>query len=273
MCRWLAYSGAPLLLEELLFKTEHSLIDQSLTSAMGAETTNGDGFGVGWYGNQPTPGLYRDIQPAWNNENLRDLAAQIESRLFLAHVRAATSGVQQSNCHPFRHGRWLFVHNGLINELSRFKRALVMAVAPELFNHIKGTTDSELMFYLALTLGLDQDALPALERMAGLVDELGRQHGVVHPLQMTLGISDGQRLIGVRYSSERSSRTLFLSRNTEALRDVHPDLRRFSDDARAIVSEPLSNLSDEWQEIPECTAVIVQEGQMTTHDFTPKPPS
>src|SRR5215216_1828041 len=50
MCRWLAYSGSPILLEELLYKPEHSLIDQSLHSRLGVETTNGDGFGVGWYG-------------------------------------------------------------------------------------------------------------------------------------------------------------------------------------------------------------------------------
>ena len=56
MCRWLAYSGSPVLLEELLIKPTHSLIDQSLHSRLGAETTNGDGFGVGWFGEEPEPG-------------------------------------------------------------------------------------------------------------------------------------------------------------------------------------------------------------------------
>ena len=56
MCRWLAYSGSPLALEQLLYAPEHSLIVQSLHSQLGAEETNGDGFGVGWYGEQPTPG-------------------------------------------------------------------------------------------------------------------------------------------------------------------------------------------------------------------------
>ena len=53
MCRWLAYSGSPLLIEEFLLKPKHSLIDQSLHSTLGAETTNGDGFGIGWYGTGP----------------------------------------------------------------------------------------------------------------------------------------------------------------------------------------------------------------------------
>jgi len=114
MCRWNAYFGRPLLIDELLYRPKHGLIDQSLHSRMGAETTNGDGFGLGWYGagDGGIPGRYRSVSPAWNDANLRDLAGHIESPLFLAHIRA-TSGtpVQQTNCHPFRHGRWLFVHN------------------------------------------------------------------------------------------------------------------------------------------------------------------
>src|SRR3712207_7406098 len=112
MCRWLAYSGSPILLEELLYKPDHSLIDQSLHARMGVETTNGDGFGVGWYSarDRSRPGRYRNVNPAWNDANLRDLAQHIESPLFLAHIRATTgTPVQQTNCHPFRHGRWLFV--------------------------------------------------------------------------------------------------------------------------------------------------------------------
>jgi predicted glutamine amidotransferase len=58
MCRWLAYSGSPVLLEEILIKPTHSLIDQSLHSTLGAETTNGDGFGLGWYGTGEGPGVY-----------------------------------------------------------------------------------------------------------------------------------------------------------------------------------------------------------------------
>ena len=49
MCRWLAYSGSPIRLEELLVKRDRSLIDQILHSREGATPTNGDGFGVGWY--------------------------------------------------------------------------------------------------------------------------------------------------------------------------------------------------------------------------------
>ena len=142
MCRWMAWHGQPVLIEELLFKPRHSLIDQSLHSRMGAETTNGDGFGLGWYGAGEGPGMYHSVSPAWGDANLRDLAGHIESPLFLAHVRA-TSGtaVQQTNCHPYRHGRWLFVHNGLINDFHTVRRELMLAVDPTLYANIQGSTD------------------------------------------------------------------------------------------------------------------------------------
>ena len=118
MCRWLAYSGSPVLLEELLYTPKHSLIDQSLHSTMGAETTNGDGFGVGWYGAQETPGTFHSTEPIWNDRNMRNLAAHLESGLVFAHIRASSgTPVQLTNCHPFRHGRWLWMHNGVIARL------------------------------------------------------------------------------------------------------------------------------------------------------------
>ena len=83
MCRWLAYSGSPILMEELLLKPAHSLIDQSLHSRLGATTTNGDGFGMGWYGVGDTPGVYHSVEPAWNDRNLKDLSKHIVSPWYL----------------------------------------------------------------------------------------------------------------------------------------------------------------------------------------------
>src|SRR5438093_8176505 len=130
VCRWLAYSGSPIRLEELLVKRDRSLIDQSLHSRQGATTTNGDGFGVGWYEEGEPPRVYRSVHPAWNDRNLRELAAGISSPLFFAHIRASTGGaIQETNVHPFRHGRWLWMHNGLIREFPRVQRELQMQVA------------------------------------------------------------------------------------------------------------------------------------------------
>src|SRR3954465_10447881 len=142
MCRWMAWHGQPVLIEELLFRTQHGIVDQSLHSRMGAELTNGDGVGVGWYGAGDGPGVYHSVAPAWGDANLRELAAHVESPLFLVHVRAAIgSPVQQTNCHPFRHGRWLFVHNGYIGGFRTLRRELALAVDPDLFADIQGSTD------------------------------------------------------------------------------------------------------------------------------------
>jgi predicted glutamine amidotransferase len=275
MCRWLAYHGVPLHLEELILRPQHSLIDQSLHSERGAETTNGDGFGVGWYGDRPVPGVFHSIHPAWNDRNLRDLVEHMASPLFLAHVRAATSGpIQESNCHPYRYRRWLFVHNGMIREHHLVRRDLLLEVDHSFFADIEGTTDSELMFYLALTFGLEDDPFPALERMAGLVEEVGRRHGVEYPLQMSLGLADGERLYAVRYSSEGKSRTLFHSGNVAAVKRLHPErprLQRLPDEVVAVVSEPLSEISELWVEIPESTALIAEAGEVEQRPFTPTP--
>jgi predicted glutamine amidotransferase len=279
MCRWLAYSGAPIALGRLVLDPEHSLIDQSLSSREGVATTNGDGFGIGWYDYNGRPGLYKDTQPAWNDLNLRDLCEHVRSRMFLAHVRAATAtlGIQRSNCHPFRHGRWLFMHNGEIIGFHRLRRELLFAVDPKLFPLITGTTDSELMFHLALTFGMDGDVVGGVARMAGFIEEVGRRNGVEDPLQMTLGVSDGERLYAFRYSSCGWSRSLFHSHSMAHLRELAEDefdkrLEGFSGDARAIVSEPLSDLATPWQEIPEASFVVIEGGEVTREPFAPRAP-
>src|SRR4029450_2798262 len=182
MCRWLSYSGSPVLLQELLYGPKNSLIVQSLHSRLGAEETNGDGFGVGWYGAQETPAVFRSIEPAWNDRNLREIADHVTATTVFAHIRASTgSPVQQTNCHPFRHGRWLWMHNGVIYEYQAVKRDLVLAVDPDLYPEIEGTTDPEMLFHLALTFGLKENPPAALERAIGLVESLGREHGVEYP--------------------------------------------------------------------------------------------
>ena len=278
MCRWNAYFGQPLLMDELLFRTEHSLIEQSLRSRMGVDTTNGDGFGLGWYrdGARDDPARYRSVTPAWGDANLRDLASHVESPLFLAHVRATTgTPVQQTNCHPFRHGRWLFVHNGLIEDFQAMRRDLLYAVDPALFDGILGSTDSEALFYLALTFGLEDDPLGAVEKAVGFIEVTAREHGVENPIEMTLGFSDGEQLYAVRYSSARRSPTLFVSEEVESLRALHPDNERFQRMAaedRVIVSEPVSDLPGAWREVPESTALIIKEGPDEERPFRPKAP-
>lgn len=265
MCRWLAYTGEPLQPSRLILETKHSLVAQSLNSPLGAETVNGDGFGFGWYPANPrhgnTPGVFRSTEPAWNDQNLRELTQAIESPLFLSHVRAAAGPpIQQTNCHPFRHDNWLFMHNGYIHGFGTLKRDLTFAVDPSLYTGIRGTTDSEVLFHLALTLGLTDDPIGAMGRAIRAVESAGRDHGVDFPMQGTIAVSDGATLWAFRYSSEGRSRSLFHSADMETLTAMYPDaeqLRGFGHRARVVVSEPLTDLPGVFIEVPESTAATL----------------
>jgi len=274
MCRWLAYSGSPIRLEELLLKRDHSLIDQSLHSRMGATTTNGDGFGVGWYdGDGEPPRVYHSTHPAWNDRNLKELAAGIKSPLFFAHIRASTgSAIQETNTHPFRYGKWLWMHNGLIRDFRTVHRALVNRIDDPLFNSIEGTTDSEVMFYLALTFGLQSDPVAAVEEMVGFVEKTGHDHDIEQPIQMTIATTDGESIWAFRYSSEGDSRSLWFSTRMDELKLLYPalhELEGLSDETRVVVSEPLGDLPGVWNEAPESHYGVVRPGADKLAPFAP----
>ena len=277
MCRWLAYSGSPILLSEVLYGGANSLIDQSLHSRLGAETTNGDGFGVGWYGRASTPGVFHSTEPAWNDHNLHELADHISSPLFFTHIRAAIgSAVQQTNCHPFRHGNWLMMHNGYINQFPAIKRDLILAVDPSLYPEIQGQADTEVLFYLALTFGLEQDPPAAVQQAIGLVEDVAARHGVPDPFQGTVATTDGERIWAFRYSSERKSRTLFYTTDVPTLRKLYPERELFnqvSADARLIVSEPLGDVPGVWNEVPESTCGVIGPDHAEMWPFRPEAPT
>lgn len=274
MCRWLAYSGSPLLLEDILFKPKHSLIDQSLHAKLGAHTTNGDGFGIGWYGDENEPALYKGVDPAWNDQNLREISRQFSSRLIFAHIRAATgTPVQYTNCHPFRHGKWLWMHNGQIANFQDVKRELVLAVDPALYPYIRGSSDTEVFFFLSLTFGLAENPPLAVERAVGLIEQVSRMHGTEYPMRMSVAASDGEGIWAFRYSSEGEPPSLFYSTSVKTLRDHHPDMavfRTLSDESRMIVSEPLGDLAGVWNEVPASSYGVIRQGKDELRHFIPR---
>jgi predicted glutamine amidotransferase len=193
-----------------------------------------------------------------------ELATEIRTPLFLAHVRAGTgTPVQQTNCHPFRYRNWLFVHHGHVGGYQRLRRELLLAVRPDLFGYIAGSTDSELMFHLALTFGLADDPIAGIAWMAGFIEAAVAAAEVGEPaLQMTVGVSDGVRLYAARYASGPEVNSLFVSEDPESVRMLYPDnerLAHFGDDARVVVSEPLTDLPGLWRQVPAGTALIIGE--------------
>jgi len=265
MCRWLAYVGTPIVLEDLLYKPKHSLIDQSLHAQLGAQTTNGDGFGVGWYAEGKRPALYKSVETAWSDQNFHDLAGHIRAGIVFAHVRASTgTPVQRSNCHPFRHGNWLWMHNGTIARFQEIKRELILAVDPSLYANIEGSTDSEVFFSLALTFGLVDDPPAGVQRAVGFIERVGRDRGIEDPIHMTVAASDGQKVWAFRYASRGQPSSLFYSSKVTTLRAQYPDnpiFHTLSDETRLVVSEPLSDLAGVWNEVPQSSYGIIGNGQ------------
>ncbi len=262
MCRWLAYSGRPIYLDAALFEPEYSLIEQSLHARMTRSTTNGDGFGIGWYGGRERPGLFRDILPAWNDDNLLSVSEQIRSGLFFAHVRAST-GTQTSraNCHPFRYGRWLFMHNGAIGGYDQVRHRLDLLIDPALYPGRAGTTDSETFFYLLLGNGLEEDVEGAFARTLAMVVAVMDEAEISAPFHMTAALSDGERVHALRWSNDDQSPTLFHGQ------PCFGAARGSESEAMVILSEPLDSNRESWTAVPESHLLVAEGSDVAVKPF------
>jgi glutamine amidotransferase len=168
------------------------------------------------------------------------------------------------------------MHNGYINEFATIKRDLILAVDPSLYPEIKGQADTEVLFYLALTFGLEDDPAAAVQQAIGLVEAVAERHDVPHPFQGTVATTDGESIWAFRYSSECKSRSLFYTTDVPTLRKLYPDREdfgQFSDDARLIVSEPLGDVAGVWNEVPESSYGIVGPDRAEMRPFKPSAPS
>lgn len=257
MCRWAAYIGSPIYLEDIVSLPQHSLIRQSHCATECRTAINADGFGIAWYGDRPEPGLYRDVMPAWSDPNLRSLVATVKSGLFLAHVRASTgTATSRNNCHPFTWGRWSFMHNGQVGGYDGFRRNADMLIPDALYPHRKGATDSEALFLAAIAEGLDHDPRGAMERASAAFIRLARDKGEAPHLRLTVAMSDGQRLYAMRYATDDQAPSLY---------------HRWSDtrQGRAVVSEPLESGEENWLEIPSASFCTFEGDRVTVEDFRP----
>lgn len=239
MCRWAAWTGAPIFLEEIISRPDHSLVVQSQQADECKTTTNADGFGVAWYDHRVEPGLYRDVYPAWSDPNLKAVASQVKSRLFLAHVRASTgSAISRNNCHPFAVGRWSFMHNGQVGGFEAIRKQVDMAVPDALYSQRKGATDSEAIFLTALGLGLEDRPIAAMEEAVMQMQALSEARGTTPHMRLSAAYSDGVHLYAVRYASDSRAPTLYY-RYCERL------------GGHMVVSEPLISDAEGWIAVPQ----------------------
>lgn len=252
MCRWLAYQGEPIYLDELVYKPEHSLVHQSLEARKAVTRVNADGFGLGWYTERSTPGQFHEVLPAWGDENLRSLAHHIRSHRFMAHVRSSTgASVSRSNCHPFIFENWMFLHNGQIAYFEQVKFALERLLPESLYVQKRGTTDSELLFLLMLKNGLQDDALSAIRRTLAEVNHAMSDKNICEPFKASICISDGEQFWVVRYSSAGEPPTVFIEQKGQAI---------------ILASEPL-DAAGNWQKIAPQTVTHIHHQQIESHSI------
>ena len=235
MCRWVAYKGKEIYLESLLFDSEHSLIDQSLSARKSQVTVNADGFGLGWYDERSEPGLYHEIMPAWSDCNLKSLSAHIKSELFFAHVRASTgTATNRSNCHPFAYKNWLFMHNGQIGEYESIRWHLDRLIPEHLYSHRKGATDSELIFLLLIANGLEEDLEQSVKVTIKQIEGIMLDKGITEAFRLTAVISDGEELTAIRYSNDDQPASLYY---------------KLFDNHLVLASEPSEHSTKGWQHV------------------------
>lgn len=279
MCRLIVYTGHPVLFEDILVKPSNSLISQSMHATESEHPLNGDGFGLGWY--EPSiddnPALFRSIQPAWNNMNLRHLAGKIKSPLFFGHVRAASQGgVANDNTHPFIFNQYLFMHNGTIHGFQKIKRAIRRCLDDDIYDWTKGQTDSEHFFALLLQTmrdnQLNTDSIDnfyktlilTIERTKALLEEYE-----ANPLMfLNIALSDGKRTIVSRYVSvdEYKPRTLHYAVGDRFLYE-HGEGHMYpvKDKPGAILvsSERLTDYNFEWHAVAENHCILIDEDYTT----------
>lgn len=248
----------------LLIEPAHSLILQSAHASERSDPLNGDGFGVGWYApdQTSTPAAFRSISPAWNDANLTSLSNVVSSPCVLAHVRAATAGmpVGEVNCHPFRHGDYLFMHNGHLGSFKSVRRSLLAALSNEAFDMIQGNTDSEHVFALfvdelSAANTDEEDALAlclnrAVWRAVQFVSELGGDH----PSYLNLATSDGDRCAACRFTNDPAGRPESLHVIERALYEPvakdSPARRAYEASGSVVVSSERLTSDPLWWSVP-----------------------
>jgi glutamine amidotransferase len=209
--------------------------------------TNGDGFGLGWYGHLPDPGVYREVRPAWSDDNLRNLCRHIRSHLFFAHVRAATgTAVTRPNCHPFVSGHWMFMHNGVIGDWSLIRRDVEALIPNDLYKSRLGTTDSEAVFLAMMGAGAAEDPLGATIRTMETITDIVNSGKSRDPLRFTSALTDGKNLYAFRYAANDNANTLYY---------------RAAGDDVVIVSEPLDKDRSIWSPVPANHMLVARHGQ------------
>ena len=285
MCRFIIYKGKPATMATFVVEPANSLIVQSKESKKRKLPVNGDGFGLGWYPlhDDPDPARIVSIEPAWSNQNLLQLTSKVKSAHFFAHVRDASTGmpVSQSNCHPFTYGRYMFMHNGRLDQFSKFKRSILNSLSDKAFNLIKGNTDSEYAFALFMDTINFAEHLSAEALKQALYETISKiiQHRVANNANtnafINFAVSDGVNTIVTRFATDANTQpaSLFYCQGSFDHNHDAEDLTIEPAQSGDIIicSEPLTETSDNWTKVERNNAVLIGENNSITVEQIPVP--
>lgn len=270
------------MLSDLLTKPAHSIINQSFDSRLRLDMRNpinGDGFGVGYYSSTNQPCIFKAITPAWNNVNLNNLSQCTESHLVFGHVRASTQGVlSETNCHPFSHGKIMFMHNGGILSFNKIKKKLINHIDDEFFLLIQGSTDSECCFALFLDTLAKMGYSPSdlntkfshnvLRKALLQTIELIKNWQIAvtdEPSLLNFAITDGESVVVSRYITSKTDEAASLHFSTGSrFFEYEPGLFKMerlnkSQDVIFVASEPLTFERGDWICVPTNTTITISK--------------
>lgn len=289
MCRALSYYGQPILLDELLYRPDNSLIKQSYDPKLMSFIQNLAGFGMALWDESSfhprEPYLYKTPTLPFFDVNLKHLAIKTRLNCLLAHVRGVGYSeeemVTQQNVHPFifPHHHLVLAHNGQLAKFSQMKFQLLRYVKPQIAAAIAGTTDSEWLLAVLLSqLKNEEDEFDphaiseAILKTLDIIQQVRKKNKITISSPANLFITNGQCLMVTRFVFD-------YGRYPEGYDAAHllyhslwytygkkygkygDEYRMFEGEKKLSVifcSEPLTEDMTTWIEVPEYSLAIAQ---------------
>ncbi|MBA3661837.1 MAG: class II glutamine amidotransferase [Gammaproteobacteria bacterium] len=293
MCRVLSYLGKPILIEELLYKTDNSFIKQSYYPKYMSKLLNLAGFGMSAWENishaPSLPFIYKTPQLPFYDENLRNLAKKIMPSCFLAHIRGVPYSEKQvvslQNVHPFifEGSNIALAHNGILTDFDRMKYSLLEYILPAYQGCIHGTTDSEwiyAVFLSQLSHPLSSfeptDVSAAIIKTLKILQRVRQQYNIAVTSPINLFISNGEFIAATRfvfdYGWHPTDNHLATHFTYHSLWYTYGESYGYYDDeykmkgtkkknSIIIASEPLTEDTTTWIEVPEYTLIMAYPEQ------------
>lgn len=282
MCRVISYLGKSILIDELFYKPDNSLVTQSYHPRQMSHILNLAGFGFSaWDNKLPNPKnplIYKTYSLPFYDNNLKNISKKLYSNCLIAHVRGISYSeknvVSNQNVHPFcfDNTNIAFAHNGSLIGFEDMRSDIYQRISNKYKKYIYGTTDSEFMYALFLSQLKNQSNPTVTDIFSALIDTLiilrkiRRKNNIAISSPLNFFISNGDFIVATRFvfdygyypTSEHTSphmeyHSLWYTYGEEYTFYNGMYQMKASKKMRSIIiaSEPLTEDSTTWIEVPE----------------------